>query len=917
MAYTKGTDAAGGGSNVNQAWVNKVAEEKWAAEQEAKKRREAEEDRDRWAAKQNANDANAQKQEQLAARQRAQEQAAQQAAAQKAAQEKAQQEAAIQAARQRAQEQQEAAARAEQERQRQAEERAQREAAVREAEALRQEQLAARKAEQERIAREKAAAQAAAELAAAQAAAAKREEDRKSDASGLSYTGSGASPKTQEREAEWFAPKTETPAAAVPAATATTTAEATAVPEEQWMETPESVAEVKVSQPRYRTVAKRTEEPVVYTGESSTGAGNKTVRRMAAGTKAALLGEGEDVPGSAAWILKQGTSGTGYPSGTPTAVIQEMNQPGNEYLKEAYERNIQAWKESGYTQAEAEANAMRNLAGQLGYQMNTSSGNGIVYGGAAQPAANGTPVTQPQIRYNPRPDTSLDSELRYPVTKMTAERETAATPERTITISGQPVPESTYLEGQEKIDNEQLAYERGLANYLRNNGAQVDSNGTVPIAEWFKGGKAEQSVYNDAYQAAYDQVIAAGGSYQQADTVGQNAGNMAVRQYSAEHPKTESQVSEGTTLYDEITAAGNSRRSGENRAEANAPQGTGQSSSQGSNQRNGSVKMTTAGGVSGGNTSGDTSLQYTGATTGSQNGSKSGSGNGSIKMTTSGGVSGGQQGSTTKARNTDNKPAEGRTGAANALDSLMNAGSSIEGNKAAEDYLAAWQRRQADIEARNNAGTGTTTSGSQSGSGDKGGTGAGTTTTTARRSGEERAEKKAPKGSVYFDPSYKQGGKGVKLPYDKDGYSENDLKGVGNNAYGTDRYGHNAYEGYYYWNGKYYPVDQEKAAYYKANGNSYKGWEEPMREYYQTFGTYYGYRPDWKTAGGKNVWKANNNVAQNYRPAKSSSTPGGSFGSTSSNSNNLSYSGASGRSYGRGSTVNNGLYWNGNTSWSI
>ena len=48
MAYAKGTDAAGGGSTVNQAWVNKVAEEKWAAEQEEKRRQERVEEQEAW-----------------------------------------------------------------------------------------------------------------------------------------------------------------------------------------------------------------------------------------------------------------------------------------------------------------------------------------------------------------------------------------------------------------------------------------------------------------------------------------------------------------------------------------------------------------------------------------------------------------------------------------------------------------------------------------------------------------------------------------------------------------------------------------------------------------------------------------------------------------------------------------------------
>lgn len=151
------------------------------------------------------------------------------------------------------------------------------------------------------------------------------------------------------------------------------------------------------------------------------------------------------------------------------------------------------------------------------------------------------------------------------------------------------------------------------------------------------------------------------------------------------------------------------------------------------------------------------------------------------------------------------------------------------------------------------------------------------------------------KGATYFDPSYGQGGKGVKLPYKKGGYTAEEIEKAGNNSWGTE-YGNKVYEGYYLApDGKYYPVDQEKAAYYIRNGYSYDGWEEPMRDYYNTFGTFYGYRPDWKQAG--------RNVSNySYSPRSYSSSGSG-----------RSY----GRSYGSGSTPNNGLYFNGITSWSI
>jgi hypothetical protein len=238
-----------------------------------------------------------------------------------------------------------------------------------------------------------------------------------------------------------------------------------------------------------------------------------------------------------------------------------------------------------------------------------------------------------------------------------------------------------------------------------------------------------------------------------------------------------------------------------------------------------------------------------------------------VKMTTNGGVSGGQ---------TNNRP-----GAEAALQEI--AGSNYRDGTPGE------QRYVYRPGAESTSGSTTGTSGS----------------TTKAASGEARAEKQAPKGSVYFTTSYGQGGKGVKLPYSKDGYTAAEIEAVGNNARSDQKYynGAKAYEGYYLApNGKYYPIDQEKAAYYIANGNSYKGWEEPMRDYYKTFGTYYGYRPDWKTAGGLNQWKYNTSPSRSY---------------SNYSSNKLSYTPASsGRSYGRGSTPNNGMWWNGLTSWN-
>ena len=169
----------------------------------------------------------------------------------------------------------------------------------------------------------------------------------------------------------------------------------------------------------------------------------------------------------------------------------------------------------------------------------------------------------------------------------------------------------------------------------------------------------------------------------------------------------------------------------------------------------------------------------------------------------------------------------------------------------------------------------------------------GSTQSTTQNSTDKSSN---PKGTQYLTPSYGQGGKVVKLPYKSGGYTEAELMALGNKAYGT-KYGANVYEGYYQApDGNYYPVDQEKAAYYLKNGYSYDGWEEPMRDYYKTFGTFYGYRPDWKQSGN-----SNNNYS--FSPRNYSYSSGGNYGS--------------GRSYGRGSTPSNGLYWNGNTSWSI
>ena len=228
----------------------------------------------------------------------------------------------------------------------------------------------------------------------------------------------------------------------------------------------------------------------------------------------------------------------------------------------------------------------------------------------------------------------------------------------------------------------------------------------------------------------------------------------------------------------------------------------------------------------------------------------------------------------------------GRSGVNAALEDIMNGQSAEDfvknyGASKRENYEATPQSIQNAVKVNESKGVESTATASKE---------SGTTTSS-----------KNPKGTTYFDPSYKQGGKGVKLPYKSGGYTEAELMAAGNKAYGT-KYGANVYEGYYQApNGKYYPVDQEKAAYYVRNGYSYDGWEEPMRDYYNTFGTFYGYRPDWKTAGRTNS-SGGSGVSYSYSPRSSAVSAAG-YGS--------------GRSYGRGTTPSNGLYWNGNTSWSI
>ena len=211
------------------------------------------------------------------------------------------------------------------------------------------------------------------------------------------------------------------------------------------------------------------------------------------------------------------------------------------------------------------------------------------------------------------------------------------------------------------------------------------------------------------------------------------------------------------------------------------------------------------------------------------------------------------------------------------------------------------------------AASGTTGSGSDaarrtelgSGAGSGSGSGTGTGTGTGSGSGNGYSAGKeygtgsgsgtVPPGSQYFRPSYGQEmEKGVKAPYRKGGYTEEELRAMGNVEAGKDRRhpGMNFYEGYYIAPDlQYYPVDQIKANYYNRYG-TYNGWQEGMRDYWNTFGTFYGYRPGWQSGRGGG--------GRRY------------------------YGGGGGASYGRGGSSsggsgnsNGGIYWNPNTSWSI
>ena len=88
---------------------------------------------------------------------------------------------------------------------------------------------------------------------------------------------------------------------------------------------------------------------------------------------------------------------------------------------------------------------------------------------------------------------------------------------------------------------------------------------------------------------------------------------------------------------------------------------------------------------------------------------------------------------------------------------------------------------------------------------------------------------KIPEGAQVFKPAYGQTDengnpmKGIKLPYRPEGYTEEELKYYGQRKayYGGKFYGGPAgFEGYYYHNGKYYPIDAKKAAEYFGRGRA-------------------------------------------------------------------------------------------------
>lgn len=197
-----------------------------------------------------------------------------------------------------------------------------------------------------------------------------------------------------------------------------------------------------------------------------------------------------------------------------------------------------------------------------------------------------------------------------------------------------------------------------------------------------------------------------------------------------------------------------------------------------------------------------------------------------------------------------------RSNLTSTLDDVMN-GVPVENNRNSGQKGTGPASKPTTSVSSGQPATGSSASASGTAAGPSGKTGstsgsAGSTSGSAAGTSGSSGNYTVPSGSTYFRPSYGQDmTRGVKAPYRREGYSIEELEGFGN-APRTDFINNNgkpAYEGYYLApNGKYYPVDQQKAAYYRENG-TYNGWNEGMREYYNTFGTYYGYRPGWKNNG--------------------------------------------------------------------
>lgn len=133
---------------------------------------------------------------------------------------------------------------------------------------------------------------------------------------------------------------------------------------------------------------------------------------------------------------------------------------------------------------------------------------------------------------------------------------------------------------------------------------------------------------------------------------------------------------------------------------------------------------------------------------------------------------------------------------------------------------------------------------------------------TPDTSGSGTGSEYYPKGSIVTEPSYGQGGKVVVMPPKSGGYTAQELEAVGNRARTDEEYYQGfAYEGYYLApNGKYYPINYQKAAYAISKGMTnpyqtwkYDGYSKDVDDFIRTFGVeeLWRYDPNWKSAGLK------------------------------------------------------------------